>query len=110
MIQPVAQPLVVVPDQPELLSAEPTTATVEFRRSAAQVQCAPGTTVLEAAKAAGVSIRSACGQGLCGTCKSDLVSGNVDIQQSGGIRAREIAAGKFLPCCSYPQGDLVVDA
>ncbi|MGI8946835.1 MAG: 2Fe-2S iron-sulfur cluster-binding protein [Ornithinimicrobium sp.] len=70
----------------------------------------PGTTVLEAAKAAGVSIRSACGQGLCSTCKSDLVSGNVDIQHSGGIRPREIAQGKFLPCCSYLQGDLVVDA
>ncbi len=115
VIEPVAQPLSVVPDEPEALSgglvaAEQAMARVEFRRSGAQVQCAPGTTVLEAAKVAGVSIRSACGQGLCGTCKSDLVSGSVDIQHSGGIRPREIASGKFLPCCSYPLGDLVVDA
>lgn len=110
VIEPVAQALSVVPDEAVLLSAEPATATVEFRRSGAHVQCAPGTTVLEAARSAGVSIRSACEQGLCGTCKSDLVSGSVDMQHAGGIRPREIAAGRFLPCCSYPQGDLVVDA
>ncbi len=110
VIEPVAQALTVVPDESVVLSAEPATTTVEFLRSGAQVQCAPGTTVLEAARSAGVSIRSACGQGLCGTCKSDLVSGSVDMQHAGGIRPREVAAGKFLPCCSYPQGDLVVNA
>ena len=28
----------------------------------------------------------------------------------GGIRPREIAQDKFLPCCSTPDGDIVVDA
>jgi hypothetical protein len=32
------------------------------------------------------------------------------MNHQGGIRAREIAAGKFLPCCSTAQTDLVIDA
>ncbi|MGB7449125.1 MAG: hybrid-cluster NAD(P)-dependent oxidoreductase [Ornithinimicrobium sp.] len=131
ILEPVATALSVVPEAPqapvapqgnavELLSAPacddgpaltaPATVRVEFRRSGQQVQVAAGTTVLDAAAQAGVSIRSACGQGLCGTCKSDLVEGSVDMRHAGGIRPREVTAGKFLPCCSYPDGDLVVDA
>ncbi|MGB3828910.1 MAG: hybrid-cluster NAD(P)-dependent oxidoreductase [Ornithinimicrobium sp.] len=108
VIEPVPQPLTVVPDAP----APPETggARIFFAKSGTEVQVEPGMTVLDAAVAAGISIRSACGQGLCGTCKSDLVEGAVDMQHAGGIRPREIAAGKFLPCCSVPQGNLVVDA
>lgn len=125
VIEP-ARPLSVVPDVTDEVSAgapvdpageetpgtmrEQTLATVAFARSGLEVQVAPGTSVLEAAAEAGVLIRSACGQGLCGTCKSDLLEGSVDMQHAGGIRPREVAGGKFLPCCSYPVGNLVVDA
>jgi len=116
VIEPVAQPLSVVPDALEAggssdgVAPEAGAAMIIFAKSGKEVRCDPGVTVLEAATEAGISIRSACGQGLCGTCKSDLVSGSVDMQHAGGIRPREIAAGKFLPCCSYPAGHLVVDA
>ncbi len=118
VIEPVAQGLSVVPDSLEAVAGgligagapEASSAMIIFAKSGKEVRCEPGFTVLDAATAAGISIRSACGQGLCGTCKTDLVSGSVDMQHSGGIRPREIAAGKFLPCCSYPQGHLVVDA
>ena len=33
-----------------------------------------------------------------------------DTYPVGGIRAREIDAGKFLPCCSTAKTDLVIDA
>lgn len=84
-------------------------ATVRFARSGLEVRCPAGTTVLAAADAAGVVIPSSCTQGMCGTCKSTLLSGRVDMQHSGGIRPREIAQDKFLPCCSTPDGDIVVD-
>jgi len=32
------------------------------------------------------------------------------MNHQGGIRAREISAGKFLPCCSTAQTDLIIDA
>ena len=37
---------------------------------------------------------------MCGSCKIVKLSGDVEMNHQGGIRAREIAAGKFLPCCS----------
>lgn len=84
--------------------------TVRFRRSGREVTCPPGATVLEAAESAGIALPSSCHQGLCGCCKSTLLSGSVDMQHQGGIRPREVAQNKFLPCCSVPQGDIDVDA
>jgi ferredoxin-NADP reductase len=83
---------------------------VEFRDHGVTIGCEAGTTVLEAAKAAGLTLPSSCAQGLCGTCKSTLVAGQVDMCHNGGIRPREIAAGKVLLCCSRPLSDLVVSA
>ena len=88
----------------------PVAATVTFARSGCEVACAAGTTVLAAAEQAGIPLPSSCGDGMCGTCKSALLAGQVDMNHHGGIRPREIAAGKFLPCCSTPDGDIVVDA
>ena len=83
---------------------------VELRHHGVTVECAPDTTILDAAAAAGLTLPSSCAQGLCGTCKSTLISGEVDMQHNGGIRPREIAAGKILLCCSRPTSDLVVGA
>lgn len=52
---------------------------------------------------------SSCSDGMCGTCKSKLVSGSAEMNHNGGIRQREIDAGMFLPCCSKPLSDLVID-
>ncbi len=68
-----------------------------------------GSTVLAAARAAGLRLPSACGKGVCGTCKSRLVSGTVELRHGGGIRQREIDAGMTLLCCARPSSDLVVD-
>ena len=83
---------------------------IELRRSGRTVACDDQTTILEAVSRAGVVVPSSCCEGVCGTCKSDLLCGSVDMQHAGGIRPREIAAGKILLCCSTPQEDLVIDA
>ncbi|MDN5853536.1 MAG: hybrid-cluster NAD(P)-dependent oxidoreductase [Actinomycetia bacterium] len=90
----------------------PATATyeIEMRRSGRTVTCDDRTTILEAVSRAGVVVPSSCGEGVCGTCKSALLGGRVDMQHAGGIRPREIADGKILLCCSTPQEDLVIDA
>jgi ferredoxin-NADP reductase len=102
-----------LPAEPVGEGADGTTAaaaaTVRFARSGCEVRCGPGTTVLSAAQEAGVRLPSSCAEGMCGTCKSTLISGRVDMNHQGGIRPREIAADKFLPCCSTPDGDIVVD-
>ncbi|MFB2552512.1 FAD-binding oxidoreductase [Ensifer soli] len=82
---------------------------VEFAKQKRMIEVAAGQTVLSVARKAGVRLPSSCANGLCGTCKSTLVSGRVDMAHNGGIRQREIDAGLFLPCCSRPLSDLVID-
>jgi glycine betaine catabolism B len=82
---------------------------VSFTKSGTQVSCAPNQFVLDAGIAAGMRLPSSCRKGLCGTCKSKLISGKVDMKHGGGIRQREIDQGMFLPCCSKPLSDLVVE-
>ena len=83
--------------------------TVSFSKQNRTIAVPAGQTVLAAAKRAGVRLPSSCSTGLCGTCKSKLSSGSVDMKHSGGIRQREIDAGYFLPCCSTPLDDLVIE-
>ncbi len=82
---------------------------VEFAKSNKVVQCDAGTTILAAARAAGLKLPSSCTKGICGTCKSGLNSGKVDMKHGGGIRQREIDRGQILICCSKPLTDLVID-
>ncbi len=82
---------------------------IEFTKSGQVVICGAETTVLDAARAAGLRLPSSCTKGLCGTCKSRMVSGQVDMHHAGGIRQREIDQGMVLLCCSRPRADLVIE-
>lgn len=82
---------------------------VDFSRRARQVNVAPGSTILAAAAAAGVTLPSSCGIGLCGSCKVNKLSGDVVMNHQGGIRPREIEQGKILLCCSEPLSPVVID-
>ena len=86
-----------------------TTYSVAFAKQNRTIECRSDMFVLDAARRAGVRLPSSCSKGLCGTCKSKLVSGTVDMKHGGGIRQREIDAGMALLCCSKPTSDLVVD-
>ncbi|QTF71817.1 ferredoxin reductase [Arthrobacter woluwensis] len=84
--------------------------TLSFLRTGVNVRIDPSEHILEVAQRAGVRIGANCKEGMCGSCKVVKLSGDVDMNHQGGIRAREIAAGKFLPCCSTAKTDLVIDA
>lgn len=83
---------------------------VTFTRSGCAVRCGRDETILQAAFRAGLTPPSSCSEGVCGTCKTVLVDGEVDMQHQGGIRPREIAMGKVLICCSRPLTDVTVEA
>ncbi len=89
--------------------AETSTHSIELRRSARTISCDAGTSILTAAALAGMTLPSSCGEGVCGTCKSTLISGNVEMNHGGGIRKREIEQNKILLCSSTPTTDIVVD-
>ncbi|AUT62208.1 hybrid-cluster NAD(P)-dependent oxidoreductase [Paraburkholderia sp. PGU19] len=82
---------------------------VSFSRSNRSIECGSSQHVLDAARQAGVRLAASCTQGMCGTCKVKLVSGQVEMKHNGGIRQREIDQGMVLLCCSKPLSDLVVD-
>ncbi|MEX3931923.1 FAD-binding oxidoreductase [Paraburkholderia phymatum] len=82
---------------------------VSFSRSNRTIECASSQHVLDAARQSGVRLPASCTQGMCGTCKVKLVSGQVDMKHNGGIRQREIDQGMVLLCCSKPLSDLIVD-
>jgi ferredoxin-NADP reductase len=82
---------------------------ITFSRSGRTITCDGDTTILAAAHAAGLRLPSSCTKGLCGTCKSRMTSGEVDMRHGGGIRQREIDQGMVLLCCSRPRGNLVIE-
>jgi glycine betaine catabolism B len=82
---------------------------VAFAKSRRDIECGADQHVLDAARQAGVRLPASCTQGMCGTCKVKLVSGEVDMKHNGGIRQREIDQGMVLLCCSKPLSDLVID-
>jgi len=90
-------------------NAAQTTFTVRFARQERDIACPGGANILAAARAAGIRLPSACGKGVCGTCKSRVLSGTVEMRHGGGIRQREIDGGMALLCCAKPTSDLVVD-
>lgn len=86
------------------------THTVTFAKSGKTTTIPDGLTVLDAAKECGIRILTSCQNGICGTCKTDKLSGDVDVAHNGGIRQREIDNGKILACCTRPRGPVVIDA
>jgi ferredoxin-NADP reductase len=73
------------------------------------VDVAPGKTLLEAAEAGGAPIPSLCRSGVCGTCKTRLISGDVDFS-SDALDPEDSAQGFILPCVAWPAGDCTLEA
>jgi ferredoxin len=70
-----------------------------------------GENVLAAALAAGIAIPYSCRAGRCASCKSKLLSGNIEYPRGTppGITAGEIALGEVLLCQAQPRSDLHVE-
>ena len=71
----------------------------------------PGESVVDAVRRHGYRTRYSCRRGGCGTCKADLVEGEVryPFPIAGSVLSdAERAAGKCLPCRAEPVGDIVI--
>jgi len=82
---------------------------VHFANTGKVAAIAPGDTVHTAASKAGVHIPKACGMGICGSCKVQVTSGDVEMNHNGGITDDDVEAGYILTCCSVPNGDITID-
>lgn len=71
-----------------------------------------GQTVLDACLRAGVWLPHACGHGVCGTCKVQVLEGEIDHGESSNFALMDFERdeGKILACCAMAQADLVIEA
>lgn len=83
---------------------------VTIRQANCAVTVEDGESILESALRAGIDYPFGCRGGVCGSCKSALVTGQVDLRghQEFALSAQEQLQGMVLACCSYPRGDCEV--
>lgn len=76
------------------------------------IEVEEGQTLLDAALRQGVWLPFACGHGTCGTCKVQVLEGDVDVgaASSFALMDMEREEGVVLACCALPQSDLVIEA
>ena len=71
---------------------------IELARSALSLNVPSGKTVLEVLKSNGIDLPSSCEQGACGTCKVNVIEGEVD-HQDVYLNSSEKAEGKVMMTC-----------
>jgi ferredoxin len=85
-------------------------ATVRFQRTGKSAETPGGLTVLEAAEDAGVAIPFECRSGICGQCKTPLISGRVTMDVQDALTPADRSQRLILACQARAVGDVVVDA
>jgi len=87
---------------------------VRFEPSGRSVSVAAGSSLLEAARGAGLPIASACGgDSLCGRCGVSILAGEVTPEDAGEAQAKQrnrVPAGERLACRALVSSDLAVTA
>lgn len=85
------------------LTIEPLGATIEVEE---------GQTILDAALRQGIYIPHACGHGLCGTCKIEILDGEVDLGNANPFALMDFERDerKALACCATLEADTVIEA
>ncbi|MGE5412934.1 MAG: 2Fe-2S iron-sulfur cluster-binding protein [Syntrophomonadaceae bacterium] len=72
------------------------------------VTVARGQTLLEAAEAASIEIPNSCRGGVCGTCRTRVISGEVECEAEA-LTAEDREQGYVFPCVAWAKGDCVLD-
>nr|WP_277352107.1 FAD-binding oxidoreductase [Knoellia sp. DB2414S] len=76
-----------------------------------EVECAEDQPILEACLRAGVWLPHSCTHGTCGTCKAEVLDGDVDhgAASSFALLDFERDEGKALLCCAMPRSDVTIE-
>lgn len=82
--------------------AHPTTLTLHLDGATHEVPYAPGQTILQSARAAGLSPPFACEESYCGSCIARLVRGRVEMAVCHALDPSEREEGLILTCQAKP--------
>ena len=91
-------------------SAGATAASVTFARAGKSKPISASQTVLEASEDLGVNIEYDCRSGICGTCKTKLVSGRVTMDVEDALVGEDRANNVILSCQARCLDRVVVEA
>jgi len=88
------------------------TATITVEPLGVQVSCRSDQTILDACLRQGVNLPHACTHGTCGTCKVEVLDGEVELGDASGfaLLESERAEGKALICTAVPRSDVTIEA
>ena len=86
------------------------TSRISFKRSNRVTEVDGEITVLEAAEASSIDLPFECRSGICGQCKTRLLSGSVVMDSEDALTAIEKAQGWILACQAHATSDVVVEA
>ena len=85
-------------------------ARVTFSRAGRDIEMTGDQTLLDAAESAGLSLPFECRSGICGQCKTRLVSGRVTMDVQDALTKADRTNGLILACQAHPASDITVDA
>ncbi|TMQ10379.1 MAG: 2Fe-2S iron-sulfur cluster binding domain-containing protein [Deltaproteobacteria bacterium] len=92
------------------LTDAPAAASVRFQRTGKLAELTAALTVLEAAEDAGVAIPFECRSGICGQCKTRIISGTVAMAVQDALTPADRSNRVILACQARAVGDIVIDA
>jgi ferredoxin len=87
-----------------------TALSIRFARSKKRLAGVGTKTVLELAESQGIAIAYDCRSGVCGQCKTRLLSGSVAMAAEDALDPLDRANGVILACQARCRDDVVVDA
>ncbi|MEO8482773.1 MAG: 2Fe-2S iron-sulfur cluster-binding protein [Acidobacteriota bacterium] len=85
-------------------------ASLAFRRTGTTVDVTAEQTILEAAEEHGIDLPFECRSGICGQCKTQLVSGQVRMDVQDALSTSDRAKGFILACQAHALTNVEVDA
>lgn len=97
------------PENKAEINAKP--ATIVLAKSGKEIAGNSGESILDIVERAGVELPSSCRGGNCGTCKQQLLEGNVEYDSElPALSVNERQQGIILACSARPVGKVVIDA
>ncbi|GMT50185.1 MAG: hypothetical protein IEMM0008_1724 [bacterium] len=74
-----------------------------------QIDVEDNQTILQAGLQADIDLPYSCEAGVCGECKSRLLSGDVDMEADDGLEEDEINQGFILTCQALLKEDSIIE-
>lgn len=85
------------------------TLTVHQAGNTCTVEADAKETILRALEKSGLNPPVHCRSGICGYCRSFVVSGDAELAaDETGLRSRDKQLGFIHPCCTYPESDMEI--